>query len=171
MKLLAMETRQYLSYYLSRYRQVEALGVELYVLNGEGTPDFWPADRYRIAGSLHINDLIAAAKEWHAEEHFDGVITFAENSVIAIAGVAEALGLPSIGVPAAVRSRNKYLMRQSYELAGVPIPRYRLTTELDDALAAAEEFGYPVIIKPTMGGGSYFVFRKFIHNLTFLLII
>jgi len=159
MKLLAMETKQYLSYYLSRYQQVEALGVELYVLNGEGTPDFWPAQRYRVVGSFHISDLIAAAKEWHAEQQFEGVITFAENSVIAIAAVAEALGLPSIGVDAAVKSRNKYLMRQAYERAGVPIPSYRLVGTLDEALAAADDFGYPVIIKPTMGGGSYFVFR------------
>jgi len=159
MKLLAMETKQYLSYYLSRYKQVEALGVDLYVLNGEGTPDFWPAERYRIAGTFHISDLVRVAKEWHADEHFDGVITFAENSVIAVAGVAEALGLPSIGVDAAIKSRNKYLMRQAYEKAGVPIPRYRLAHNLDEALVAADDFGYPVIIKPTMGGGSYFVHR------------
>jgi len=158
-KLLAMETVQYLSYYLSRYKQVEALGVDLYVLNGEGKDDFWPAEKYRIAGSRHIDDLTACASDWHAQERFDGVITFAENSVIAIAGVAEALGLPSIGVPAAVCSRNKYLMRKAYQRAGVPVPSFRLVTRLPEALAAADELGYPVIIKPTMGGGSYFVFR------------
>lgn len=159
MKLLAMETVQYLSYYLSRYQQVADLGVDLYVLNGEGSPDFWPAPRYRVAGSRHIDDLVKQAAEWHAEQHFDGVITFAENSVVGVAAVAEALGLPSIGVPAAVCSRNKYLMRQAYQRAGLPVPRFRLVTELPQALAAAGEIGYPVIIKPTMGGGSYFVFR------------
>jgi len=41
----------------------------------------------------------------------------------------------------------------------VPIPRYRLAHNLDEALVAADDFGYPVIIKPTMGGGSYFVHR------------
>ena len=159
MKLLAMETVQYLSYYQSRYQQVADLGVDLYVLNGEGTPGFWPAQKYRIAGSRHVDDLVKHATEWHAEQHFDGVVTFAENSVIGVAAVAEALGLPSIGVPAAVCSRNKYLMRLAYQRAGVPVPRFRLVTELSQALAAAAEIGYPVIIKPTMGGGSYFVFR------------
>ena len=159
MKLLAIETVQYLSYYLSRYQQVQGLGVDLYVLNGEGSPDFWPAEKYRIAGSRHIDDLIKHATEWHAEQNFDGVITFAENSVIGVAAVAEALGLPSIGVPAAVHSRNKYLMRLAYQRAGVPVPSFRLVTDLPQALAAAAEIGYPVIIKPTMGGGSYFVFK------------
>lgn len=159
MKLLTIETRQYLSYYISRYRQVEALGVDLYVLNGEGTPDFWPAEQYRLVSSKHIDKIVAQARAWHAQERFDGVITFSESAVIAVAAVAEALGLPGIGVDAARRSRNKYLMRQAYERAGAPNPRYRFVPELDDALAAGEEFGYPVILKPTMGAGSNFVFK------------
>jgi biotin carboxylase len=159
MKLLTVETRQYLTYYHSRYQQVEAFGVELFVLNGEGTPDFWPPERYRLVGTKKIDEMIAVAREWHATEEFDGVITFSEAAVIAVAAIAEALGLPGIGVDAARCSRNKYLMRQAYERAGVPIPAYRFVTELADALAAAEEFGYPVILKPTMGAGSHFVFR------------
>ncbi|MYZ38394.1 carboxylate--amine ligase, partial [Streptomyces sp. SID4917] len=126
MKLLTLETVQYLNYYHGRYGQVEDLGVDLYVLNGEGTDDFWRADRYRTAGSRKIDDIVDRARAWHAEERFDGVITFSESSVITVAAVADALGLPGIGVPAAVCSRNKYLMRQAYERAGAPIPSYRL---------------------------------------------
>ncbi|GAA2561201.1 ATP-grasp domain-containing protein [Winogradskya consettensis] len=159
MKLLAMETLQYLQYYISRYRQVEELGVELFVLNGQGTDDFWPAERYRVAGSQQIDDIIAVAKEWHATEHFDGVITFSESAVITVAAVADALGLPGIPVQAAVQSRNKLLMRQAHERAGAPIPGFRYAEDEKQALAAAEEFGYPVILKPTMGAGSNFVFR------------
>lgn len=159
MKLLTVETRQYLNYYHSRYRQVQDLGVDLYVLNGEGTEDFWPADHYRLVGTKNIDEMIACAKEWHATEQFDGVITFSEAAVIAVAAIAEALGLPGIGVDAARASRNKLLMRQAYERAGVPVPRFQFVTELADALAAGEEFGYPVILKPTLGAGSHFVFR------------
>jgi biotin carboxylase len=158
-KLLAIETRQYLQYYTSRYQQVEALGVDLYVLNGEGTEDFWPADRYRLVGTKQIDEIVAAALKWHAEEEFDGVITFSEAAVIAVAIVAQALGLPGISPEAATRSRNKLLMRQAYEREGAPIPRYRLVPTLAEALAAAEEFGYPAILKPTLGAGSHFVFK------------
>lgn len=159
MKLLAIEARQYLEYYLSRYAQVEALGATLYVLNGEGEPDFWPADRYRVANSRHIDGIIAAAKQWHQTERFDGVLTFSESSVITVAAVAEALGLPGIGVETAVRCRNKYLMRQAYERVGAASPRFRLTNTVAEAQAAAEEFGYPVIVKPTHGAASNFVFK------------
>jgi len=159
MKLLTIETRQYLTYYHSRYQQVEKLGTTLYVLNGEGTEDFWPAERYRLAGSKHVDALIKEALAWHAEERFDGVITFSESAVIAVAAVAEALGLPTIGIEAAVNCRNKYLMRQAHARHGVPHPRFALADSLEAARAAAADFGYPVIIKPTMGAGSNFVFK------------
>lgn len=159
MKLLAIETCQYLAYYRSRYEQVEDLGATLYVLNGEGEPEFWPAERYRLVGSRHIDEIIATAKQWHQAETFDGVLTFSESSVITVAAVAEALGLPSIGVATAVTCRNKYLMRQAYERAGARSPRFRLAQTLEEATAAADEFGYPVIIKPTLGAGSNFVFK------------
>ena len=68
MKLLTVETRQYLTYYHSRYQHVLDLGVDLFALNGEGTADFWPADRYRLVGSKRIDEMIAVAKEWHAVE-------------------------------------------------------------------------------------------------------
>ncbi len=159
MKLLALEAVQNANYYLSRYRQVEEYGAQLYVLNGLGEPEYWPGRRYRIAGSKHLDDLIAAAKAWHAEEEFDGVLSFSESAVVAVAAVAEALGLPGVGVEAARTSRNKLLMRQAHERHGVPRPAFRLVPDVEAALAAAEEFGYPVILKPTLGAASNFVFR------------
>jgi biotin carboxylase len=159
MKLLAVEAVQNASYYLSRYQQVRDYGADLYVLNGLGEPGYWPAPRYRIAGSKHIDDIVAAARDWHAGQRFDGVLTFSESGVVTVAIVAEALGLPGIGLEAARTSRNKLLMRQAHERGGVPRPRFRFVTALPAALAAAREFGYPVILKPTLGAASNFVFR------------
>ena len=159
MKLLALEAVQNGTYYHSRYRQIQDLGCDLFVLNGLGEPEYWPAGRYRIVGSKHVDDIVAAAGAWHAEERFDGVLTFSESAVVTVAVVAEALGLPGIGVEAARTSRNKLLMRQAHERAGVPRPRYRFAPDVGIALAAAEEFGYPVILKPTLGAASNFVFR------------
>ncbi|MYT33731.1 MULTISPECIES: ATP-grasp domain-containing protein [unclassified Streptomyces] len=159
MKLLALEALQNAQYYLSRYQQVEELGAELYVLNGLGEDAYWPAERYRVVGSQQIDDIVAAARTWHAEEHFEGVLTFSEAGVVTVAAVAEALGLPGIGLEAARTSRNKYLMRRAHEKGGVPIPAFRLVSDLAEAHAAGEEFGYPVILKPTLGAASNFVFR------------
>jgi biotin carboxylase len=159
MKLLGLDAVQNAAYYLSRYRQLEEFGADVYVLNGRGDPGFWRADRYRVAGSQHIDDLVGAARSWHAAEQFDGVLTFSESAVVAVATVADALGLPGVGVQAARVSRNKYLMRQAHERAGIPRPEFRLVPDLAAALAAAGEFGYPVVLKPTLGAASNFVFR------------
>lgn len=159
MRLLALEASQNGQYYLSRYRQVEEYGARVYVLNGLGVPDFWPAPRYRIAGSKHIDDIVSAARAWHEQENFDGVFTFSESAVITVAAVAESLGLPGVGVEVARTSRNKLLMRQAHEKGGAPHPAFRFVLELDEALAAAEDFGYPVILKPTLGAASNYVFR------------
>jgi biotin carboxylase len=158
-KLLGLEATQNSYYYQSRYQQIAGLGAELYVLNGVGTADFWQADRYRVVGSNRIDELIAHAKAWHAEEHFDGVLTFSEAAVIAVAAVAEALGLPGIGVEAATVSRNKLLMRQAHQRFGAAHPEFAFVSSAAEATAAAERFGYPVIIKPTLGAASNYVFR------------
>jgi len=159
MKLLALEASQNSEYYKPRYQQIVDLGADLYVLNGIGTDDFWPAARYRRAGSRHVDDLIRHATAWHAEEHFDGVFTFSESAVVAVAAVADALGLPGVGLQAAITSRNKLIMRQAHERGGVAHPHFRIASDVDAALEAAEEFGYPVVIKPTLGAASNFVFR------------
>ncbi|WP_020387426.1 ATP-grasp domain-containing protein [Kribbella catacumbae] len=159
MKLLALEAVQNAGYYQSRYHQVEEFGGTLFVLNGLGEPDYWPAARYRVAGSKHIDHIIAAAREWHADEQFDGVLTFSESGVLTVAAVAEALGLPGVGLDAARISRNKLLMREAQQRGGAPVPQFRLVPDVDAALAAADEFGYPIILKPTLGAASNFVFK------------
>lgn len=159
MKLLALEASQNATYYRSRYQQVEECGAELFVLNGLGTSDFWPTQRYRIVGSKGIDEIVAHARAWHAEQHFDGVLTFSEAAVTTVAAVAEALDLPGIGLEAARASRNKLLMRQAHARGGAAHPGFRFVCDADEAEAAAAEFGYPVILKPTLGAASNFVFR------------
>ncbi len=159
MKLLGLEASQHAGYHLARYRQVRDFGADLFVLNGIGEDGYWTDGRYRVAGSQDIGAIIAGARDWHAAETFDGVFTFSESAVVTVAAVAEALDLPGVGVDAARKSRNKLLMRRAHEQAGVPHPRYRLVTSLGEAVATAAEFGYPVVLKPTLGAASDFVFR------------
>jgi ATP-grasp domain/L-amino acid ligase C-terminal domain 2/ATP-grasp N-terminal domain len=159
MKLLALEAVQNAGYYQSRYRQIEEFGGDLYVLNGLGEPGYWTQGKYRIAGSKHIDDIVATVRDWHADQHFDGVLTFSESGVLTVAAVAEALGLPGIGLDTARTSRNKLLMRRAQQAGGAAVPLFRLVPDIDGALATAEEYGYPVILKPTLGAASNFVFR------------
>lgn len=159
MKILAIEVGQFGDYYNSRYEQCENYGADLYLLSGIAENDHWHSEKLFIANSLKVDDLIALAVEKHKTHQFDGIITFAENSVIATAMIATKLKLPSITVDAAIKSRNKLFMREAHAHNNAPHPIFRLANTLADALEAARQIGYPVILKPTLGSASQFVYK------------
>jgi len=55
-------------------------------------------------------------------------------------------------------SRDKDLTKTLISAAGVPAPEGREVADADDACAAAEEIGYPVVVKPTDGNHGRGVF-------------
>ncbi len=157
MKLLAVEPRQWGTYQVPRYEKAERLGHQVYLLAGEGgDPSTWPAERYRMLGSKRLPDLIEAARAWHAEEGFDGVFTFSEMAVIADRATSRARsGLPGIGAEAALHQPQQAADAPGARARRRAAPALPLRDRTgDEALAAAEEFGYPAIIKPTLGGGQ-----------------
>ncbi|MFC3455205.1 ATP-grasp domain-containing protein [Amycolatopsis speibonae] len=92
-------------------------------------------------------------------EPFDGVLCWDEGRIHATAYVAEALGL-RCGDPAMIwRLRDKAQTRAALAGAGVPQPRSVKVATVAQALAAAEEVGYPAILKPRGLGASLGVVR------------
>jgi len=135
--------REYLlSSISSRYRVHMIMGVE----------PTWELDYISgwtiVEQSLDAPTMVAAAKGVNAREHVDGVLCWDETRILASAHVAAALGLPGGNPEAIIRCRDKHLTRVALDAAGVPQPRSRQVDSLDDALATAEQFGYPVVIKP-----------------------
>jgi cyanophycin synthetase len=49
---------------------------------------------------------------------------------------------------ARMASTDKYLTKQLLELAGIPVPRGKLASNVDEAFAAADVLGYPLAMKP-----------------------
>ena len=49
---------------------------------------------------------------------------------------------------ARMASTDKYLTKQLLELAGIPVPRGKLASSVDEAFAAADALGYPLAMKP-----------------------
>ena len=101
-----------------------------------------------LASTLDADLLVAAAKELAAADPVDGVLCWDEARILQTAHVAAALGLPG-GDPEMInRCRDKHLTRRALEAAGVPQPQSILVGDVTAALAAAEQIGYPVILKP-----------------------
>jgi len=55
-------------------------------------------------------------------------------------------------------SRDKDLTKELISSVGVPVPEGREVTSADDAVEAAEDIGYPVVVKPTDGNHGRGVF-------------
>lgn len=117
--------------------------------------DGWTVQTSTIDGPA----MAAAALRLNAIEPISGVLCWDEGRIHATAYVAQALGLRN-GDPAVVwRLRDKAQTRAVLDAAGVPQPRSVAVKTVDDALAAAERIGYPVIIKPRGLGASLGVVR------------
>ena len=54
------------------------------------------------------------------------------------------------------RAEDRRLFKETMEAAGLDLPRSSFAYSVDEALAAAEALGYPVVIRPSyvMGGGG-----------------
>ena len=99
--------------------------------------------------------IIAAAKARGAEAVIPGYGFLAENADFAEA--CEAAGLAFVGpTPRQMRDFGlKHAARAIAEAAGVPlVPGTGLLGGLEEARAAADRLGYPVMLKSTAGGGG-----------------
>jgi biotin carboxylase len=95
-----------------------------------------------------------------ADLELDGVLTVsADSAVPVVAAVAEARGLPGIGVETAHLMTHKVAMRRRLAEAGVPQPRFAALRSLGERRRAAEKVGFPAVLKPADAGGQRAVFR------------
>ncbi|MCX7569398.1 ATP-grasp domain-containing protein [Tumebacillus sp. DT12] len=79
----------------------------------------------------------------------DAITTNNELFVVPMAIACEELGLRGAGSEAAKRSRDKNLMRESFNASGVAAIKSRRVTTLADFEAGLQEVGLPAILKPS----------------------
>ncbi len=104
---------------------------------------------------LRADRIIAIAKECGAEAIHPGYGFLSENAHFAEA--VAAAGLVFLGPePEQMRAFGlKHRARELASQAGVPLlPGTGLLRDADEAIAAAERIGYPVMLKSTAGGGG-----------------
>jgi len=92
--------------------------------------------------------MAAEARRLHERDPIDGVLCWDEARILPASYVTEALGLRGGGPEVITRVRDKGRTRAVLDAAGVAQPRSVPVTTLDEALVAADDIGYPVILKP-----------------------
>jgi len=104
---------------------------------------------------LHIPSIVAAATTSGCQAVHPGYGFLAENPAFVSACIDN--DLVFVGPPAHVMTRmgDKVAARQAMEAAGVPtVPGTEGATSVSAARAAADELGYPVLLKAAAGGGG-----------------
>jgi biotin carboxylase len=108
------------------------------------------ADEAAVLGALH-----GLAR--HAR--IDQVECLWEPYMVLAARIREQLGLPGMTVEQTLPFRDKELMKQVLDAAGIRTPQHAGATTVQGVWEAAERIGYPLIVKPIAGAGSADTYR------------
>ncbi|WP_328536087.1 ATP-grasp domain-containing protein [Streptomyces sp. NBC_00344] len=106
--------------------------------------------------SLYADDVDDAVRQVRAAGFDLRAVVPANGSSLHVADqIAARLGLPGNDPALGWARRNKAAMRVRAAQTGVRVPEFRLVHSLGEVAAAAQDIGFPVIVKQTMGTGSY----------------
>src|SRR5207248_201566 len=90
---------------------------------------------------------------------FDAIMAVADRATLVAALAAEALGLPHNSPAAVAASRDKYLARQRFQAAGLPVSQFFRVPLAADAAETARRASFPCVLKPLGLSGSRGVIR------------
>lgn len=139
-------------YQLPLIRKAKAMGLETLVVSYPGNyPGFAEADRVLYLDTTDTQAVLAAAKA----EAIAGIITTGTDVAMkTIGAVCDALGLPGISAASAAMLTDKATMKEAFRRGGVSTSAFRRVSTRDGARSAAEEIGYPLMVKACDVSGS-----------------
>ncbi|MFI6094748.1 ATP-grasp domain-containing protein [Lentzea sp. NPDC051213] len=109
----------------------------------------------RLVDSVRDTEQVRrAALEVLREREIDRVLAPFELGLPVAGYLRSYFGLPGMGYETANAFANKYVMKQRMAAAGLPTASFRIAYGLGGVAAKAEEIGWPVVVKPVIGGGS-----------------
>jgi hypothetical protein len=116
-------------------------------------------DYLTVPRMLDEGDVMHRVSEWLRGRTVDRVLTNWEPLVMLAARLRERWGMPGMSVDTARGFRDKELMKARMRAAGLRVPRSKRVHSAAEAWAAAEEIGYPLILKPIAGAGCTDTFK------------
>ena len=104
-------------------------------------------DAFEIVGGQDFERTCAVVEKYG----IDAIVTAAtDKPLVMMARIAEKYGFPFFSIDTARWSTDKFLMKERFELGGVPHARGRLISRVEEA----DDLVYPVIVKPRDNSGS-----------------
>ena len=146
-------------------RGLAVQGARVFGIGDQPERDLPDMVRQHLAGYVQASSLLDEAavvkqvRQWKAAQPLKQVECLWEPGVILAARLREALGLPGQDVAQATLFRDKDAMKRAVVAAGIRTPKHQRATTAAECQRAAEQIGFPVIVKPIAGAGSADTFR------------
>lgn len=103
--------------------------------------------------------VIASLRDRLRGQQLDRIECLWEPGILLAARLRETFGVPGLDVAQARRFRDKELMKQALDAAGIRTPRHVAARSVAAVWDAAETIGFPIILKPIDGAGSADTYR------------
>lgn len=111
-------------------------------------------DYLQVPRIMDEDDVMDRVTAWLRGKSIDRVLANWEPLVILAARLRERWGMPGMSTDAVRGFRDKQLMKERVAAAGLRVPKSRRVRTESETRAAAEELGYPLVLKPIAGAGS-----------------
>jgi biotin carboxylase len=111
-------------------------------------------DYLQVPRIMDEDDVMDRVTTWLRGKTIDRVLSNWEPLVILAARLRERWRMPGMSVDTVRGFRDKQLMKERVKAAGLRVPRSRRVFTESETRAAAEEIGFPLILKPIAGAGS-----------------
>ncbi len=141
-------------------------GVKLSLISQEGAEKLPPELRSRLAGHWRVNNALDAEQLVVAVRALETKLGSAKRLIgaleqlqVPLARARELLGVEGMNSSAAVNFRDKARMKDVLRDAGLPCARHVLAGNQQQALAFAENTGFPLVAKPPSGAGGKGTYR------------
>ena len=139
-------------YQVPLIRKAKEMGLETLVVSIPGDyPGIPMADRFFPLDTRDYEGILQVAQQ----EKIQGICTSGTDvAVRAIGYVCEHMGLSGIHFSAVKRATDKALMKEAFHRHQVSTADFHKVCSREEALQAAEQIGYPVVVKAVDSSGS-----------------
>jgi formate-dependent phosphoribosylglycinamide formyltransferase (GAR transformylase) len=117
------------------------------------------ADHIQVRSLVDEDAILTQVREYARHRPIDRVECLWEPYMILAGRMREMLNLPGMTVAETIPFRDKEIMKQVLDAAGIRTPHHARATTVVECRAAAERIGFPLIVKPIAGAGSADTYR------------
>ncbi len=112
------------------------------------------ADYVQVPSLWRARDVAATLRDALRGQSLDRIECLWEPGVMLAAELRELLAVPGLDVARTLPFRDKERMKRMLDAAGIRTPRHLEARTATECRAAAEQIGFPLVIKPIAGAGS-----------------